>query len=230
MAQAGVAPLAPLALEGVQQEEEVHQTTPIAGQAASSMGIAPTSMMQRAKGPFVGATVLAVAAAAGWQTKRLYKVRQETLVNDFAATMLARLGDTREMEAAFASFRKDLGPGKFKNKMFIKFVVEFAKTQPIGVPSIESLRATVDMMKLGTKECASLYEEVAAELKEQPSVLGKLVFTAERATPEAAAAATLRGKITGWSAETTDLLQKERARSGPSPNIQYTYKPSPPSP
>ncbi len=42
----------------------------------------------------------------------------------------------------------------------------------------------------------------------KPSVLSKLVFTAERACPEAAAAAKLRSRFPNWTEETVNTLQQ----------------------
>ena len=42
----------------------------------------------------------------------------------------------------------------------------------------------------------------------KPSVLSKLVFTAERACPEAAAAAKLRSRFPNWTEETVSTLQQ----------------------
>ena len=48
-------------------------------------------------------------------------------------------------------------------------------------------------------------------LQSQPSTLGKLVFVAERAVPQAAEAAQLRSKFPTWSPET---VRRARPRLG----------------
>eukprot|EP00965_Chrysotila_dentata_P231579 6198440-Pleurochrysis_carterae.AAC.6 len=68
-----------------QQQQKKRYST-----AASGSGISPPTFAQRARGPFVGITFLATAVVAGWQSKRIYKQRQEGLLAEFAVTMCVR--------------------------------------------------------------------------------------------------------------------------------------------
>lgn len=87
----------------------------------------PPSLMQRAKGPFMGVTLVATAAIAALQSKRLYRKRLQTLLDDFGATMVFHLGNTQEMGTAIKDFRQQLGPGSFRGSMFESYVLALAR-------------------------------------------------------------------------------------------------------
>eukprot|EP00966_Prymnesium_polylepis_P034436 800163-Prymnesium_polylepis.2 len=86
----------------------------------------PPSLVQRAKGPFMGVTLLASAAIAAFQSNRMYKARNNELLADFGATMIFHLDDAQEMTTAIKQFRQQLGPGSFRAPMFQAFVVALA--------------------------------------------------------------------------------------------------------
>jgi len=164
--------------------------------------------MQRARAPFLGVTFMATACVAGWQSNRMYKVRQQALLEEFAATMMYHLGDEREMASAVKEFRGKLGPGNFKGPMFVSFVKALAVETQVGVTPIRELKRVVAQMQLTQSAVAQLLGEAFDALKKQPSVLGKLVFVAERSVPAAAQSAQLRTKFPTWSEETVSTLQR----------------------
>ena len=151
--------------------------------------ITPPSLMQRARTPFLGVTFLASAIVAGWQSNRMYKTRQQGLLDQFAVTMLYHLGDEREMATTIKNFRKQLGPGNFRNKMFLAFMVQLATDATLGIKSIGELKRVVAQMQMTQGAVAELLGEAMESLQKTPSVLGKLVFLAERAVPAAASVA-----------------------------------------
>ena len=71
----------------------------------------PPSMIARVRAPFIGLTLTACVALAGWQSKRVYEERQEGLLEEFGVTMAAYLGEEREMVSTLKLFRGQLGPG-----------------------------------------------------------------------------------------------------------------------
>ena len=109
--------------------------------------------------------------------------------------MVFHLGDEREMAAALRAFRQQLGPGRYSGKMFSAFLKSFAVSCPIGVTSVQNLKAATALFNLPDATCAQLLEAAATDLERQPSVLGKLTFLAERAMPTAASMAKLRTKF-----------------------------------
>jgi len=167
----------------------------------------PPSFIARARGPFTGLTLLATAAVASWQSNRLYKERQANLLEEFASTMLLYLDDVAGLKATIGSFRSQLGPGPFKGKMFVAFAKALAEERTLSVEVVEAMATVVGLFQLKAAAAAELFAAVADELQDQPSVLGKLVFVTERATPEAAALAGLRSKFPNWSADTVAILQ-----------------------
>ena len=78
-----------VAVSGLQPEQSSQQQQQTAGVAQPAPAPAPQpSLMQKAKAPFMGLTVVALAAVATWQSKIKYARRQEVLLEDFAATMV----------------------------------------------------------------------------------------------------------------------------------------------
>lgn len=187
--------------DGAQQQQYAGVPPPGSQQA-------PPSFLQKAKAPFMGFTLLASLGIAGWQSNRMYKRRQDTLLEEFAATMVFRLGDEREMKATLNSFRSQLGPGRYTTSMVRAFLKNLGTNVPIGAQSVRNLQSAMAMFKLTDAAAAKLLEEVAEELGRQPSVLGKLVFLAERAMPMPASMAKLRTKFPNWSFDTVTALQR----------------------
>jgi len=168
----------------------------------------PPSLVQRAKGPFMGVTLLASAAIAAFQSNRMYKARNNELLADFGATMIFHLDDAQEMTTAIKQFRQQLGPGSFRAPMFQAFVVALATDVPVGVEAIQALKQAAQMMKLSDSAAGACLEAAATELESQPSVMGKLTFVAERALPMAASMAKLRSRFPNWSLDTVTALQR----------------------
>ena len=160
------------------------------------------------KQAFISFTFVATFAATAWQSNRMYRKRQKALIADFADTMLFHLGDEREMATAVSSFRKKLGPGQYLGPMFVSFAQGLASAVPVGVKSVEEMKRTVRLMNVPEKQLGALLAEAADGLQDQPSVLGKLCFVAERATPAAASAAKLRTKFPTWDEETVGIMQR----------------------
>lgn len=118
------------------------------------------------------------------------------------------LSNNAEMEAAIRSFRNQLGPGRFTGPLYISFIKAVASNRPIGVDTINQLKAATALFGLPEPTKAKLLETAAEELSGQPSVLGKLVFLAERVMPQPAAMAKLRTKFPNWSLDTVTALQQ----------------------
>jgi len=170
--------------------------------------VAPSSMISRVRAPFIGLTLLAAATVAGWQSKRVYKERQQGLLEEFGATMVAYLGEEREMASTLKLFRGQLGPGSHSGPMFVAFIKQMAVERPADIRTILDLKRAVALMQMTPNALIEALPLAMDGLQSQPSMLGKLVFVAERAVPAAATAAKLRSKFPTWSPETVATLQR----------------------
>ena len=101
-----------------------------------------------------------------------------------------------------------LGPGRYTGRMFTAFLKAMATTKSIGVDSVLQLKSATALFGLTDSACAQYLESAASDLKQQPSVLGKLCFLAERAMPMPASLAKLRTKFPNWSFDTVTALQR----------------------
>jgi len=200
-----------VAVSGLQPQaanSEQEQTVGVPPPGTTGAAPAPT-FMQKARVPFMGLTVVASAAVAAWQSNRLYTRRKNTLLEEFGETMVFHLGDQIEMKACYATFKGQLGPGRFTGAMFTSFLLAMAADVPIGIKAIENLKSAIAIFRLSDDAAAGkLLEDAADKLSTQPSVLNKLVFITERAMPMAAASAKLRTKFPNWSFDTVTALQR----------------------
>jgi len=169
--------------------------------------VAP-SMISQFRAPFIGLTLLATVTVAGWQSKRVYKERQQGLLEEFGATMVAYLGEEREMASTLKLFRGQLGPGSHSTGMFVAFIKQMAVERPADIRTILDLKRAVALMQMTPGALIEALPLAMDGLQSQPSMLGKLVFVAERAVPAAATAAKLRTKFPTWSPETVSTLQR----------------------
>jgi rubrerythrin len=170
--------------------------------------VAPATMISRVRAPFIGLTLTACVAIAGWQSKRVYKERQQGLLEEFGATMAAYLGEEREMASTLKLFRGQLGPGSHTVPMFVAFLKQMAMDRPADIQTILDLKRAVALMQMTPGSLKEALPLAMDGLQSQPSTLGKLVFVAERAVPAAATAAELRSKFPTWSPETVATLQR----------------------
>eukprot|EP00967_Tisochrysis_lutea_P093348 scaffold135016_cov35-Tisochrysis_lutea.AAC.3 len=169
---------------------------------------APPSLMNNLRGPLIAVALVATTALTAFQAKRVYERKIEGLLADFAATMIAYLGDEAEMKTAILTFRKKLGPGSYRVKMFSKFVDALVNDKPLGVVAIQQLKKTIAMMRLSEEAVTEGLVAAAATMEKKPAMLGKLTFLSERAAPEAARKAELRSRFPNWGEDTVATLQQ----------------------
>ena len=86
--------------------------------------------------------------------------------------------------------------------MFVAFLKQMAMDRPADVQTILDLKRAVALMQMTPATLVQALPLAMDGLQSQPSTLGKLVFVAERAVPQAAEAAQLRSKFPTWSPET----------------------------
>jgi hypothetical protein len=185
-----------------EQRKEVMSVPPPSTEATKS------SIMSSLRGPGVALALLVTTAFTAYQSKKLYERKVESLIADFAASMMEYLGDEAEMMSAISTFRKKLGPGPYRLKMFTKFLVSLVNDKSLSVFAIQQLKKTVALMNLKEAMVTEALVAAAAEMEKKPAMLGKLTFLSERAVPEAARKAELRSRFPNWGEETVATLQQ----------------------
>jgi len=151
--------------------------------SAPEEAVPPPSIISRLRAPVFGATLVAVAALGIVSTKKEYTKKIEGLLGDFAASMMAFLGNEAEMASTIKSFRKKLGPGPFRVRMFTRFLLALVEQKSLGVSTVLQLKQTIGLMNLKEEEMTEALVAAAAELQKKPTMLGKLTFLVERAAP-----------------------------------------------
>jgi len=173
----------------------------------SQDGVLQANWFQKAKGSVIYVVAAGAAGFAGWQGNKMFKGRQADLIDAFAESAVY-CGDIKaQLAATVTDFKKQLGPGPYKERMLARFVAALATNRPVGAKSIRALQATQAELKVPDSAMDSVFEQAASEhLADRPSVLGKLVFLAERTHPGPAATA-LRERLP-YGAEYVESLQQ----------------------
>mmetsp|Transcript_29354 Transcript_29354/g.94685 ORF Transcript_29354/g.94685 Transcript_29354/m.94685 type:complete len:339 (-) Transcript_29354:281-1297(-) len=185
-----------------EKRQEVINVPPPSSESARA------SIMNNLRGPGVAVALIATTALTAIQAKRLYERKVEGLIADFAASMMEYLGDDAEMKSAVSTFRKKLGPGSYRLKMFTKFLVSLVNDKSLSVFAIEQLKKTISLMSLTEPMVTEALVAAAAEMEKKPAMLGKLTFLSERAVPESARKAELRSRFPKWGEDTVATLQQ----------------------
>ena len=97
-----------MAVSGLTPEGQQGQQQYVGVPPPSAQPTPPPSLLQKARTPFMGLTLMATAAVAAWQSNRMYARRQSALLDEFAANMVFHIADEREMAAALRSFRQQV--------------------------------------------------------------------------------------------------------------------------
>lgn len=105
------------------------------------------------------------------------------------------------------SFKGQLGPGPYTPRLFSRYIAQLATDRPAGGAAIRAVRLAQRAFGVPDAAVPAAFEAAAEEhLADRPSVLGKLVFIAERAVGNPASVASLRGRLP-YGAEYVDSLQ-----------------------
>jgi len=190
-----------------EEQKRAMRRSRISSTGAKEDQVLSANWFQKAKGGFIVLTFAGLVAAIGYQAQKLFRGRQSELIDAFAESMTYCGDDRRQLAATLADYNKQLGPGPYKERMMARYLSALATNLPVGAKAIRALQETQSAMALPDSAMGPAFEAAADEyLKDRPSVLGKLVFLAERACPSAGVGA-LRSRLP-YGAEYVDSLQR----------------------
>lgn len=165
-----------------------------------------SSWFDKAKGGLVGLALAAALGGAGWQGVKVFKGRQEDLIDALADSLVYKGKSTAELKRTLKSYEKQLGPGAYKARIMAKYISALSTARPTSAETILSFQAAQAVLGIAPAAMPGIIAMAAeTHLADRPSVLGKLLFLAERAVSPAAAAP-LRAKLP-YGPEYVDSLQ-----------------------
>lgn len=128
--------------------------------------------------PYAAATV--VALFAGWIVKKRFVARQDDLVDEFGQVVVM-YGNTPDTKREITSeYKRKLGPGILRGAMFSSFLNTLLAEKAVVPTTIQDVAIIKALLKLSDQKTVSTINELGAKLKDAPSLLGKLLFIAER--------------------------------------------------
>ncbi|KAG8469089.1 hypothetical protein KFE25_007607 [Diacronema lutheri] len=166
-----------------------------------------STWFDKAKGGIVGACLAAAAGGVGYKGIQLFKGRQADLIDQLASSLVYKGSSIAELKRTLKAYERQLGPGMYKARIMGRYAVALATSRPASAPTILAFKAAMEVLGVPKSAMTGILTDAAdTYLKERPSVLGKLLFIAERAVSPTAAAP-LRSKLP-YGPEYVDSLQQ----------------------
>jgi rubredoxin len=163
-----------------QQHQQYTEEQPLPSARRSDL-MAPKRVGIWAVVPYVAAMV--VVGAAGFVAAKKFQVRQATLVEDFGEVMIY-YGNTPEAMAEIVSdYKRKLGPGILRQAMYRSYLRQLVTEKALEPLSITNAAAVRIGLRLSDKSTVAAINELGTALKDAPSLLGKLLFVANRILP-----------------------------------------------
>eukprot|EP00188_Purpureofilum_apyrenoidigerum_P001922 Plantae.Rhodophyta-Purpureofilum_apyrenoidigerum.ctg21121.p1 GENE.Plantae.Rhodophyta-Purpureofilum_apyrenoidigerum.ctg21121~~Plantae.Rhodophyta-Purpureofilum_apyrenoidigerum.ctg21121.p1 ORF type:complete len:395 (-),score=74.22 Plantae.Rhodophyta-Purpureofilum_apyrenoidigerum.ctg21121:7-1191(-) len=152
--------------------------------------------------------LLAAAGGLGFLGVKRFNQRQKDLVVHYGEDM-ALYGNTSDnMREITRTFKKKLGPGVLRPQMFQSYVRELFTTGSLSAVTIENVAHAKNLLKVSDGKAVELFNQLGLEVRSQPSVLGKILFVAERILPARALEKLEVKKMFRYGSATVDDLQK----------------------
>lgn len=153
-----------------------------------------TDLMAPARsGPWVLIPYIAlcvVVGALGWVGKKKLDVRQAGLVDDFGEVMVYYGNTPESMREICSDYKRRLGPGIMRGALFKSYLRNLVTEKAVGPAMITDVKIVMRLLGIKQGKAGAVFNALGADLKDSPSLLGKLLFLADRAL-EADAAASL---------------------------------------
>lgn len=154
-----------------------------------------SSWFDTAKGGIVALAIAAALGGAGWQGLKIFKGRQTDLIDALADALVYKGKSTSELQRTLKSYEKQLGPGTYKPRIMAKYISALAAARPTTAETILAFKAAQQVLGISDAAMPAIIGMAAeTHLAESPSIIGKLLFIAERAVSPSAAAP-LRSKL-----------------------------------
>lgn len=128
--------------------------------------------------PYVAAS--AVMLGVGWLGKKRFSARQSRLVEEFGEVIVL-YGSSPDAKREIASeYKNKVGPGLLRGAMFSSYLRALVSEKPIVPSSIQDVSLVKRLLGLSDDRAVKAINALGKDLKDSPSLLGKLLFLADR--------------------------------------------------
>lgn len=128
--------------------------------------------------PYVAASAVLVGVA--WLAKKRFVARQEDLVDEYGQVVVL-YGNTPDTKREITSeYKRKLGPGILRGAMFASYLRNLVTEKTVVPSTIQDVSIIKALLKISDDKAVKTVNSLAATLNDAPSLLGKLLFIAER--------------------------------------------------
>lgn len=128
--------------------------------------------------PYVAASAVLVGVA--WLAKKRFVARQEDLVDEYGQVVVL-YGNTPDTKREITSeYKRKLGPGILRGAMFASYLRNLVTEKSVVPSTIQDVSIIKALLKISDDKAVKTVNSLAASLNDVPSLLGKLLFIAER--------------------------------------------------
>jgi len=190
------------------EEQEVYEEAALPSQRSADL-MAPKSTGFWSLLPYLALfSALGFTSWIGW--KRL-RARQARLVEDYGPVMVY-YGTTPDSQRQITSeYKRKLGPGVLRPALFESFLKSLVTEKPVGPQAIQDASIAKRLLRIGDVKAVKVFNQLGESLKASPSLLGKLLFVAERLFPIQHMASLRLSGLFPYGASTVVELQRNMA-------------------
>lgn len=118
-----------------------------------------------------------------WLGMRRLKAHQARLVNEYGEVMVYYGDTTDSMRQISSEYKRKLGPGVLRGALYSSFLRNLVTEKPVGPIAIQNAAIVKKLLRINDGRAVEVVNKLGEELQSSPSLLGKLLFLAERLLP-----------------------------------------------
>ena len=156
--------------------------------------------------PYFAATT--VLTGLVWISQRAFRARQQRLVEEFGE-VLVLYGTTPDTTREIVSeYKRKLGPGILRGGLFGSYLASLVAEKVVGPDMIQHASLVRRLLRIGDDKAVNVVNNTASNMKDAPSLLGKLLFVSERMLPPEKIAKLQLVSLFPYSPDTVADLQR----------------------
>lgn len=149
--------------------------------------------------------VSAVAAALLWLARKRLLARQKSLVDEFGQTLVLYGTSPDTQREIVSEYKRKLGPGILRGAMYRSFLAALVSEKPASPAAIKDASVVKALLRLGDSRVVDAFNTLAKDMADAPSLLGKLLFVADRVVAPGEPSLQLMGLFPYGEATVRDL-------------------------